>query len=286
MGPRVEIDELQGDDVLRAFADDLRVYASGPPPVIRPDLAAILATGTEGAALRPDPGVVLSPRVESGRRRLGDRLQGRRGRLALGAAVLSLTVLGTGGAGALPGPAQAAFVRAADSVGIELPDEARRGQTPPDEPSPVAPADPRGTDGPADDRPVPSPQDESRPDPAPEPGPPSSVPANTPSTLNPPNTAGGGPPGPEGLGRSGGDGGPREAEDRVPDQVPGPPEGAPGGSPTEVMPNGPPEGLVPDRERGEGAAPDDDEESAEADRQHEARRSQPGMAPGAGGPSF
>lgn len=286
MGPRGEIDELQGDDALRAFADDLRVYASGPPPVIRPDLAAILATGTGGAVLRPDPGVVLSPRVESGRRRLGDRLQGRRGRRALGAAVLSLTVLGTGGAGALPGPAQAAFVRAADSVGIELPDEARRGQTPQDEPSPVAPADPRGPDGPADDRPVPSSQDESRPDSAP--GPSSSVPANIPDT---PDNPGGESPGPNDLGRSGGDV-PREAEDRVPDQVRGQPDGGP---PTEVLPKGPPEGLVPDRERGEGAAADDDEESAEAqdnddsaeaDRQHEARRSQPRMAPGAGRPSF
>ena len=114
-----------GEDLLTVFADDLRrSYTVGPPPRVGPALAEVLEAGTRTAAADgPVPGAV-SERAGGG---LLGRLQGRRPRLALGAAVASLTFLGVGAAGALPGPAQSAFDRSADAVGVSLPAAGTRG---------------------------------------------------------------------------------------------------------------------------------------------------------------
>ncbi len=119
---------LDGDDLLAVFVDDLRrTYTLGPPPRMGPALAEVLAAGTRTAADRP---VALAPQRGAGG--LLGRLQGRRPRLALGAAAASLTFLGMGTAGALPGPAQSAFDRSADAVGISLPVTDTRDSTAPD----------------------------------------------------------------------------------------------------------------------------------------------------------
>lgn len=233
MRPSHDIDELHGDPGLRAFVDDVRAYASGPPPVVRGDLAAVLTGGIDIAAAggpsAARPGTTASPL-----QRLGHRLQGRRGRLALGASVVSLTVLGTGGAGALPGPAQAAFERTVEVVGIELPKEVRQDDDPsPSEPAPVEPGD---QDGPGAGREAPRPTGEGQPDRVPEddtrtPAPPTPSPADD---GRPGASQGAEPPG----------------EDLSRDAREGPPERGPG--PTSPSRPGPPDTLP---ERPPGGAP-------------------------------
>lgn len=122
------IDDLAVDDQLRAFLADLRsAYAHGPAPVTTTRLASVLERGLAGGGVAPDglPAAV-PPRVgPRSRQPLVDRLQSRRLRLGLGAAVAGLTVFGTGAAGALPGPVQSVFERTVEVVGIELPEEVR-----------------------------------------------------------------------------------------------------------------------------------------------------------------
>jgi hypothetical protein len=109
---------LDGDRLLAAFVDDVRRrYAGGPAPTVGPALAEVLATGTGTAPAPTTPAVLPDPPAGG----FVAWLSGRRPRLALGAAVASLSFLGVGAAGALPGPAQSAFERTADAVGIRLP---------------------------------------------------------------------------------------------------------------------------------------------------------------------
>lgn len=236
MRPSDDFDELQSDATLRAFADEVRAYASAPPPKVRADLASVLAGGMGRHAPAYEP--AWERPLQGASRRLRNRLQGRRGRVALGLSVLSLTMLGTGGAGALPGPAQAAFERAAEVAGIELPAATGRAQTPgPSDPEPEAPAEigtPDGRSGPAPGGNVPRPGDESQPGPSPvEPG--------RPSDGAPPGLGGSLPtePGRDAPGEIG-----REAEERIPGHTPGTVVPARPGPPDD-LPAGPPEdGLV------------------------------------------
>lgn len=153
MNPGDDIEELQGDPALSAFFDDVRTYAYGPPPALRPDLAKVLEQGMGSATVREQPVVARPGPLQGALGGLLGRVQGRRGRLGLGASVLALTVLGTGSAGALPGPAQKVFERTADVVGIDLPEEARPIDPPPaqgpepDERTPVEPAGPEEPEG-------------------------------------------------------------------------------------------------------------------------------------------
>ncbi|CAN5742963.1 hypothetical protein BH23ACT1_BH23ACT1_08950 [soil metagenome] len=245
-----DIDELQGDATLRAFADDIRAYASGPAPTVRADLASVLAVGIGGGAPAHDPAAARSGPLLGASGRLRDRLQGRRGRVALGLSVLSLTMLGTGGAGALPAPAQAVFERTAEVMGIELPHESR-----PDEVAPRGePAtEPGGPVGPVDgDERVPG--DGRSPD-----RPPVDVP-DDPAVSDSPGAGDRRPGGPNGTGAPGGDVD-REGRDRLPGGAPQP-VSPPGGVPDDV-PAGPPDGGRGDR-RG-GGAEGENEEQAEED---------------------
>ncbi|CAN5786041.1 hypothetical protein BH24ACT2_BH24ACT2_17480 [soil metagenome] len=242
-----DIDELHGGPGLRAFVDDVRAYASGPPPVVRGDLAAILTGGVGSAAGRdsavPRPGLVGSPL-----RRLGNRLQGRRGRLALGASVLSLTVLGTGGAGALPGPAQAAFERTVEVVGIELPEEVRQADAP--DPSEPAPVDDQ--DGSGDARETSPPLGEAEPDRRPEDD------RGAPEPANPPPAGEGRPGAADGAEPTGEDLS-REARERAPESVPAP-VSPPRPGPPDTLPERPPAGgPSADRGQGDGNPVDEDD---------------------------
>lgn len=246
MRPFDDIDELHADPDLRAFVDDVRAYASGPPPVVKGDLAAILTGGIGRAA--GGPAVARPGSVDGPLRRLGERLQGRRGRLALGASVLSLTVLGTGGVGALPGPAQAAFERTVEVVGIELPKEVRQDDGPPSEPAPVEPED---QDGPGDGREAPRPIGEGQPDRGPEDDPRTPAPT-TPSPADERRSAT-----PDG-GEAPGEDLSREARERAPGQVPGP-ASPPRPGPPDTLPGSPP-GGVPGAGRDLGAGNQADED--------------------------
>ncbi len=121
------IDDLDVDDGLRALLADLRsAYADGPAPVITTRLASVLERGLAGGLAPGGHPAPVVPRVgPRSRPPLVDRLQSRRLRLGLGAAVAGLTVFGTGAAGALPGTVQSAFERTVEVVGIELPEAAR-----------------------------------------------------------------------------------------------------------------------------------------------------------------
>ena len=235
-----DVDELHGDPALRAFVDDIRAYASGPPPVVRGDLATILTSGI-GSAAAGGPAVARPGPVDGPLRRLGERLQGRRGRLALGASVLSLSVLGTGGAGALPGPAQAAFERTVEAVGIELPEEVRqddpRGteERAPQDPAPETPVEAGDRDRPEAPQPPP-PRDERRPDAPPvQDDPPSPA---TPGTTPPEARDGAGTPGEPGLRREAG--GDRPAG---PPTTPAPPVSPPRPGSPGAAPGAPPDGV-------------------------------------------
>ncbi|MDP9006894.1 MAG: hypothetical protein M3N15_08270 [Actinomycetota bacterium] len=121
-----ELDDprLVGDERLAAVVEEIRVYATGPAPAVGPVLMAVLAQGLgagSGRVARPLP----APAPSAPRRRLARRLQAGRARLVLGAAVASVGFLSTGAAGALPGPAQSAFERAAIAAGIDLPEASR-----------------------------------------------------------------------------------------------------------------------------------------------------------------
>lgn len=269
-----DIDDLRGDPALRAFADDVRLYASGPLPKVGPDLAAVLAGGIGAGAAPPDPAVVRPGPVEGAHRRLGHRLQGRRGRLVLGASVLSLTLLGTGAAGALPGPAQKAFEHTAEVVGIDLPEETRQDDAP--EPDGPAPVEPGGRGGPDDGEEIPPPLDEREPGQAPVDD------GSGPAPSTPPAGGDGRPEAPDGAETPGNDRS-REARERAPEGVPapvspprpGPPDALPGGPPDGVPGQGPSEGNEADPDT------DQDEGGEEADEDVEGSTT-PGRPAGAG----
>ncbi len=117
--------ELAGDEKLAALVQQIRASATGPAPQARPALMAVLTRGVAGLPGHAAP-PLAPPAPATTRRRLGERLQTTRARLVLGGAVASVGLLSTGAAGALPGPAQSVFARAATAVGLELP-EATRG---------------------------------------------------------------------------------------------------------------------------------------------------------------
>lgn len=117
-----------GDQLVSAFAEDVRRAYTGPPPQVGPALAEVLVSGTGTAAADRRVPVVVPDRAGGG---FLARLGGRRPRVALSAAVASLTFLGVGAAGALPGPAQSAFDRAADAIGVRLPAAGAGGSTAP-----------------------------------------------------------------------------------------------------------------------------------------------------------
>lgn len=224
---------LAADEPLCAFVDQVRsTYAFGPPPQIGPGLSAVLTRGlgTGGPAEVRLPAPAAGPARRAWR--LADALQGRRARLGLGAAVASLTFLGTGVAGALPGPAQAAFERTADVVGIELPETARRDPAPaPAESEPDAGTSSPTGGGDAPDSPGVGAGGEN-PDPGSSPPPVAGRPDNSPPAApqpGPPGDAGGAG---EGLGREPGQG--------RPDGVPAPtvpqPAGRPGAGPPPGVP--------------------------------------------------
>ncbi|MDP9006579.1 MAG: hypothetical protein M3N15_06685 [Actinomycetota bacterium] len=141
--------ELADDEELAALVQEIRAFASGPAPQARPALMAVLTHGLGGL---PDHAAapVAPPPPATARRRLAERLQSARARLVLGAGVVSVGFLSTGAAGALPGPAQSAFERAATAVGIELPEAARDGEGAPG-PSGRAPELPAGGGGQEDE---------------------------------------------------------------------------------------------------------------------------------------
>ncbi|HUF33246.1 MAG TPA: hypothetical protein VMN58_08585 [Acidimicrobiales bacterium] len=108
---------------LRAAVDATEVPPAGG------QLAAVFAEGVQG---RTAPGTV--PAVPAAR---PTRSRQRR-RAVLGGAVGLALLTGTGGAGALPGPAQSVFDRASGAVGIDRANEERsETETPADEIVPV-----------------------------------------------------------------------------------------------------------------------------------------------------
>lgn len=258
MRPFDDIDELHGDPGLRAFVDDVRAYASGPLPAVRPDLAAVFTAGIGADATRHGPEVARPAPADTALQRLGNRLQRRRGRLTLGASVLSLTFLGTGAVGALPGPAQTAFERTADVVGIELPEEARRDEAPVLS-EPVT-GEPRDQDEPVEGQEAPQPLDEREPDPLPVDGG-----SERPAPSNPPGAGEGRPEESGGAGAPGDDLS-REARERVPPSVPGPV--APRPVPPGTVPGGPP-ADPPGGGRSEGGGDKVDEDEAGEDHERE-----------------
>lgn len=267
-----DTDDLLGDPALCAFVDDLRAYASGPPPAVGQALAGVLTVGVGGGAARHAPAVARPDRVDGGRQWLRHRLQGRRGRLALGASVLSLTLLGTGAAGALPGPAQAIFERTAEVVGIELPEEARRDEAPaPSGPAPVVPGD---QDGPDDGREAPRPRDEREPAPLPVDD------GRGPAPSTPAGAGDRGPGAPDGAGAPGDDLS-REARERAPESLPTP-VSPPRPGPPDTLPGGPPDGVPGGGgSGGDGLEGDDDQEGDDQeDEADELGRDQGPVTPG------
>lgn len=121
----IELDdhEQAGDEEFCALVQEIAALATGPAPRARPALMAVLTHGL--SALSDHPGPVAVPAPVTPPRRVTERLQSAKARVVLGVGVVSVGLFSTGAAGALPGPAQSAFERAATAVGIELPGAAR-----------------------------------------------------------------------------------------------------------------------------------------------------------------
>jgi hypothetical protein len=128
------------DEAARQVGDALRAaYVSDELPGVGSELAAVFVHGLPGGTVvRP-----LVPQVGHRGSALSRLLRAKGARIALGAAVVSVNLVGVGAAGLLPGPVQTSFERATDSVGLELPRPApaRREAVP----SGGGPADRRGT---------------------------------------------------------------------------------------------------------------------------------------------
>lgn len=145
MIPAMDLDG--GDDALAALLVDLRSELhAGPAPKVDDRLATVLHRGLgcppeEAMATRQGRGAVGGERASTSR--------WGRARATLGMALAGGLVLGTGAAGALPGPVQAAFDRASVVVGVgeEDPDAAGAPPPAPADPAPVGapPPSPVGT---------------------------------------------------------------------------------------------------------------------------------------------
>jgi hypothetical protein len=105
-----------GDPALGAFADDLRVVASGPAPEPRPGLLAAMNQG---------PTVPIDSPDTTGRKKMLVKtlLGGLAAKVALGAGVAAASVTAAGAAGVLPEPAQHAVASVvAAATPFALPD--------------------------------------------------------------------------------------------------------------------------------------------------------------------
>ena len=104
-------------DVLAAFLDQLRgELAEGPAPALDARLAAVLRSGLGRPAGEVVPAAPRRTTTVVARPGLAGTW--RRARAALAVALAGGVVLGTGAAGALPGPVQSVFERAATAVGL------------------------------------------------------------------------------------------------------------------------------------------------------------------------
>lgn len=159
-----DVEEWVSDPMLAALVEEVRAYGSGPVPVPGIALANVLATGLGIPTGSPSgyPANPLPASAGTGARSWRNRIQGRSVRVALGTAVLGLSLLGTGAAGALPEPVQAIVEDAVGIVGIELPvagassaEPASGGEEPARLPGPInggeADAPPVGSPGGASD---------------------------------------------------------------------------------------------------------------------------------------
>lgn len=131
------LDDLETDDETTiSVVNSLRAaYVRAELPVVGPALAEVFRSGLVDADPMPAPW----PDGDRQGRSQHWRLRSRAGRLVLGLAAVSVNLVGVGSAGLLPGPAQTAFEKAADSAGIELPESTRS------TPSPGRSGDGRGT---------------------------------------------------------------------------------------------------------------------------------------------
>lgn len=217
-----------GEDALDDLIDDLRAaYASGPPPEAGPLLSTVLTQGVGGLA--PTAERSCPPGDLTRRQPVGPGLRRHRARLALGALAASVTLVGGGAAGALPGPVQGAFERTADAVGIPLPGAGDHGESGPSGTTAADPARP-ATDGsqPSGADPGPAPAPPAVPPAGAGTGPDPSAPTRSPEGVPPawapsdPATSdvGGSPPAPA-------------ARTRAP-VAPGPPDQRPPGPPAGV----------------------------------------------------
>lgn len=271
MSPGPHTDELDlvadlvADDELRVLVDDLRsIYAFGPPPEMGAHLATVLAKGLAGGAVLDEHlAAPPAPAIETRQRRpLTDRLQGRRVRLALGMAVASLTVFGTGAVGALPGPVQSVFEQTVEVVGIDLPETTR---TTPPAPAP-APAEAPTTSPNGDvgtERPSPAPAEPERPS-----GQNGSSPFDPPTPGPPADRPSQGDTGAPGRETS------RDGRADLPDGLPAP---ATPGQPENRPGSGPPAGIP---------TPDDDgadDDGADGDAEDRERSGPPDGTPAATG---
>lgn len=108
--PTTPDDDWPTDDpVLAAFAEDLRIVASGPAPEPRPGLVA---------AMRQGPIVPMGPRHERNRKRMPVKtfLGSLVAKLALGVGIATASVTAAGAAGVLPDAAQHAVSTVVDAT--------------------------------------------------------------------------------------------------------------------------------------------------------------------------
>jgi hypothetical protein len=98
-----------GDPALAAFAEDLRIVASGPPPEPRPGLVAVMGRGTP---------TVVRPQQRRPKMLVKTVLGSLAAKLALGMGVAAASVTAAGAAGVLPDSAQHAV---ASVVGATTP---------------------------------------------------------------------------------------------------------------------------------------------------------------------
>ena len=125
-------DDLAADEVDRRLIAAVRdAYLEPGLPPVGPELTEVFARGLTGreavlpAAPTWAPGATAGP-ARGRRRGLAWGLRSRAAFLALGAAAVSVNLVGVGAAGLLPGPLQSGFERVTESVGIEVPGSSSR----------------------------------------------------------------------------------------------------------------------------------------------------------------